>query len=72
LGTESYAAGGFAPRERQTLETMPHHCPPPTPPPLREMGRSLAQLGGFFARQGDGEPGIKAMWQGSQRRHAFL
>jgi len=31
--------------------------------------RSLAQLGGFFARQGDGAPGSKALWQGSQRRH---
>ena len=31
------------------------------------MVRSLAQLGGCFARQGDGEPGIKAIWQGYQR-----
>jgi Transposase Tn5 dimerisation domain len=36
------------PREWQTLYTMQQHChPPPTPPPRREMVRSLAQLGGF-------------------------
>jgi hypothetical protein len=63
----------FEPREWQTLYTMQHHChPPPTPPPLREMVRSRAQFGGFFTRQGDGEPGINAMWQGYQRRHAFI
>jgi Transposase Tn5 dimerisation domain len=31
--------------------------------------RNLAQLGGFLARQGDGEPGLKAIWQGYQRLH---
>ena len=61
------------PQEWSTLSTMQHHChPPPTPPPLREMVRSLAQLGGFFARQRDGEPGINAIWQGYQRLHEFI
>jgi hypothetical protein len=49
-----------------------HGHPPPTPPPLREMVRSLAQLGGFFARQGGGEPGINALWQGYRRLHEFI
>ena len=63
----------FEPQEWATLYTMQHHChPPPAPPPLREMVRGLAQLGGFFARQGDGEPGIKAIWQGYQRLHEFI
>ena len=63
----------FEPQEWYTLYTMQHHChPPPTPPPLREMVRNLAQLGGFLARQGDGEPGIKAIWQGYQRLHEFI
>jgi len=63
----------FAPQEWSTLSTMQHHGPPPpTPPPLRAMVRSLAQLGGCFARQGDGEPGIKAIWQGYQRLHEFI
>jgi hypothetical protein len=52
---------------------LPHHGhPPPAPPPLREMGRRLAPRGGFFARQGDGEPGITALWQGYQRRPACI
>jgi hypothetical protein len=61
------------PREGPTLYTLPQHGhPPPTPPPRREMGRSLAPLGGFFARKRDGEPGIKTIWQGDQRRHEFI
>ena len=63
----------FEPREWHTLYTMQHHShPPPTPPSLREMVRSLAQLGGFFARKGDGEPGINTSWQGYQRLHDFI
>jgi hypothetical protein len=63
----------FEPREWHMLYTMQHHCPPPpTPPPLREMVRSLAQLGSFLARKGDGEPGLKTIWQGYQRLHDFI
>ena len=63
----------FAPQEWQTIYTMQYHCcPPQTPPPLREMVRSLAQLGGFLARKGDGEPGIQSIWQGYQRLYDFL
>jgi hypothetical protein len=63
----------FAPREWHTMYTMPHHRPPPqAPPSLREMVQSLAQLGGFFARTDDGEPGITAIWQGYQRLHEFI
>jgi hypothetical protein len=63
----------FEPREWQTLYTMQFHSPPPPqPPPLRDMVRALAQLGGFLARRGDGEPGIKAIWQGDQRLHDFI
>jgi hypothetical protein len=36
------------------------------------MVRSLAQLGGFLARKGDGEPGLKTIWQGYQRLHEFI
>lgn len=63
----------FEPRAWPTISTMQHRCPPPqAPPALRERVRSLAQLGGFFARQGDGVPGIQAIWQGSQRLHEFI
>jgi hypothetical protein len=63
----------FEPREWQTISTMQHRChPPPAPPALRDIVRSLAQLGGFFARKGDGEPGIQAIWQGYQRLHECI
>ena len=63
----------FEPREWQTLYTMQFHsAPPPQPPPLRNMVRALAQLGGFLARTRDGEPGIQSIWQGYQRLHEFI
>lgn len=37
---------------------------PPKPPTLREAIRLIARLGGFLARKGDGEPGIKTIWLG--------
>jgi hypothetical protein len=43
--------------------------PRATPPSLREAVRWLGQLGGFLARKGDGEPGVKTLWQGMQRLH---
>jgi hypothetical protein len=46
--------------------------PPAQPPPLRDTVRALAQLGGFLASTGDGEPGIKSIWQGYQRVHEFI
>jgi hypothetical protein len=43
----------FEPREWQTIYTMQfHRRPPAQPPPLREMVRALAQLGGFLAHRG--------------------
>jgi hypothetical protein len=70
---EASGEGGFEPREWQTIYTMQYHSPPPAqPPPLRDTVRALAQRGGFLARTGDGEPGIKAIWQGYQRLHEFV
>jgi hypothetical protein len=63
----------FEPREWQTIYTMQFHSPPPPqPPPLRDMVRAVAQLGGCLARPGDGEPGSKSIWQGYQRVHEFI
>jgi hypothetical protein len=62
--------GAFAPQAGHTMYPMPSHGrPPQASPALRAMGRGLAQLGGFCARTGDGEPGIQAIWQGDQRLH---
>jgi hypothetical protein len=41
--------------------------PPQQPPSLRQMIRSIAQLGGFLARKADGEPGTQTLWRGLQR-----
>jgi hypothetical protein len=38
--------------------------PPSEPPTLREAVRMVAQLGGFLARRGDEEPGVKTLWRG--------
>ena len=55
----------FARKEWQTIYLLYHHTrPPQQPPPLRTMTRMLAQLGGFLARTGDGEPGVETVWRG--------
>ena len=40
----------------------------PPPPDLAltnwEAVRGLARLGGFLARNGDGDPGLKVLWRG--------
>jgi hypothetical protein len=41
--------------------------PPAKPPPLREMIRMIAGLGGFLGRKSDGEPGTQTLWRGLQR-----
>ena len=40
--------------------------PPDQPPKLRDFIRSVATLGGFLGRKGDGEPGTKPIWLGLQ------
>ena len=54
--------------ERQEWQTIyrlqTHKRPPQKPPPVRTLTRMLAQLGGFLARTGDGEPGVETIWRG--------
>jgi hypothetical protein len=45
---------------------------PLTPPTLRQATRWIAQLGGFLARNGDGEPGVKVLWRGWSRLHDIV
>ena len=42
------------------------------PPTLRQAVRWMAQLGGFLARKGDGEPGVKTLWRGIGVLHHLL
>jgi hypothetical protein len=58
----------------ETHEWQALHCavhktavPPSQPPSLREAVRLIARLGGFLARTGDGEPGVKTLWRGLRR-----
>jgi len=41
--------------------------PPADLPTLNQVLRLVAMLGGFLARKGDGEPGVKTIWLGLQR-----
>ena len=42
------------------------------PPTLRQALCWMAQLGGFRARKGDGEPGLKTLWRGITKFYALL
>ena len=42
------------------------------PPTLREAIRWIARLGGFLARKGDGEPGVKTLWRGFTKLQNLL
>jgi hypothetical protein len=41
--------------------------PPPATLTLRTAVRLIAQVGGFLARRGDGEPGVETLWRGLTR-----
>jgi len=34
---------------------------------MREITQMLAGLGGFLGRKGDGEPGVKTVWEGYRK-----
>ena len=55
--------------EWEALWCQVHQCatPPKTPPSVRQAVRWIAQLGGFMARKGDGEPGPITLWRGLHR-----
>ncbi len=42
------------------------------PPTLQQAMVWIAQLGGFLARKGDGEPGLKTIWLGLGKLHHLL
>jgi len=63
----------FSEKEWRTIYIrMKKKKPPKKPPTLNEMVCLLAQIGGFLARKGDGEPGIKTIWTGFQRLSGYL
>jgi hypothetical protein len=57
----------FDPDEIKAAYVLTKKPLPPTPPSLNDVVRRVAMLGGFLARKGDGEPGVKTLWLGLQR-----
>lgn len=57
----------FEPDEWRAAYILNQKRPPDTPPTLNEVVRLVARLGGFLARSGDAEPGVKTIWLGMQR-----
>ena len=57
----------FDPDEWKAAYILNKQKLPETPPRLNEVIRLVARLGGFLARKGDGEPGVKTIWLGMQR-----
>lgn len=53
--------------EWQAAYILNKRKPPKAPPSLNTVVRLVAMLGGFLARKGDGEPGVKTLWLGLQR-----
>ncbi len=55
----------FSDTEWETVYLLQKRRKPPSKPPtVRQLTRMLAQLGGFLARKGDGEPGVETVWRG--------
>lgn len=57
----------FEPDEWKAAYILNRKKVPKKPPTLNAVIRLVAQLGGFLARKGDGEPGVKTIWLGMQR-----
>lgn len=58
--------------EWQAAWLLAEKDPPKKTPTVREVIRRIAMLGGFLARKGDGEPGVKTLWQGFARLSSFV
>jgi hypothetical protein len=57
----------FDPDEISAAYVLTKKPLPAQAPKLNEVVRRVAMLGGFLARKGDGEPGVKTLWIGLQR-----
>ena len=57
----------FEPDEWKAAYILNKQKLPDKPPTLNEVTRLVARLGGFLARKGDGEPGVKTIWLGMRR-----
>lgn len=66
---EQSCAIALEPHEWQALYCFVQNTslPPRNPPSLKAALHWIAQLGGFLARKGDGEPGVQTIWRGLRR-----
>lgn len=62
----------FAETEWTGAYVLNRKKPPKRPPSVRDVVRLIAQLGGFLARKGDGEPGVKSLWLGMVRLRDYV
>jgi len=65
------ASAVFDTTEWQAAWLLAEKTPPKQTPTVREVIRRIAMLG-FLARKGDGEPGVKTLWQGFTRLSSFV
>jgi hypothetical protein len=56
----------FDPDEIRGAYLLTKQRRPDRPPTLNEVLRLVARVGGFLGRKGDGEPGVKTIWEGIQ------
>ena len=56
----------FDPDEIRGAYLLTKEQRPDRPPILNEVVRLIARVGGFLGRKGDGDPGVKTIWQGIQ------
>lgn len=54
----------FDPDEIRAAYLLTKERRPAQAPTLNEVLRQIAKVGGFLGRKGDGEPGVKTIWQG--------
>lgn len=61
----------FEPDEITAAYALTRKPVPTKTPTLNEIVRPAATIGGFLARKGDGEPGVKTLWLGVQQIYGF-
>ncbi len=61
----------FEPDEWIAAYILNEKEPPNKVPTVNEVVRLIASLGGFLGRKGDGEPGVKTIWQGMEQVASF-
>jgi hypothetical protein len=71
-GPEMSCEALFEPAEwRSVYRVVQNESPPDRPPPLSDLVRMIAQLGGYVSRPRSEPPGPQTIWLGLQRMQDF-